>query len=397
MRGFSFSVMINLTKLPPLSLYIHFPWCVQKCPYCDFNSHKVQQGVPENDYINALLKDLENDLPLVWGRKVNTIFMGGGTPSLFSPEAMDTLLSGIRARIPLSSNIEITMEANPGTIENKRLKGFREAGINRVSFGAQSFNDTHLQKLSRIHNAETAANAITMAKNADFENINLDLMFALPEQTLEQAASDIETAIALQPTHISYYQLTIEPNTAFHHQPPVVPGEDAAWEIFDFGKNKLALAGYQQYEVSAYAKNKNQCRHNANYWQFGDYLGIGAGAHAKISDGSKQSITRYWKHKHPQAYLDAVNESAISGYREVTNKELVFEFLMNALRLNEGFNLQTYLDHTGLKTDMLKQQLASSLKQELVDWNDQSQQIKTTEKGRAFLNHILEQCLPDSP
>ena len=387
--------MDKLTALPPLSLYIHFPWCIQKCPYCDFNSHEVKNGIPEEIYVNALLKDLENDLPLVWGRKINTIFMGGGTPSLFSPEAMDALLSGIRARIPISPNAEITIEANPGTVENDYIPGFKEAGINRVSFGVQSFNDEILKKLGRIHNAEAARQAVKKAKAAGFERINVDLMFALPGQTLDQAKSDLESAIALSPTHISYYQLTIEPNTAFYHTPPTVPNDDASWEIFQQGKSILSNAGFNQYEVSAYAIKDDQCRHNTNYWLFGDYLGIGAGAHAKITDGSQQSITRYWKHKHPKEYLSSVEASALAGQRKLSDNELLLEFLMNGLRLNNGFEAELFCNRTGLTVGALKKQLSPMINEGLIDWHQSKDTIQASKKGMMFLNDILERCLPE--
>ena len=386
--------MDKLTALPPLSLYIHFPWCVQKCPYCDFNSHEIKTGIPEEKYIEALLKDLENDLPLVWGRKINTIFMGGGTPSLFSPEAMDSLLSGIRARIPVSPNAEITIEANPGTVENEYIKGFKAAGINRISFGVQSFNDHTLKKLGRIHNAEAARQAVLKAQQAGFERINIDLMFALPEQTLEQARFDLETALALKPTHISYYQLTIEPNTAFHHSPPTLPNDEASWEIFQQGKSILDNTGFKQYEVSAYAKDEDNCRHNTNYWLFGDYLGIGAGAHAKITNGAEQSITRYRKYKHPKEYLGNIATSAIAGKQVLTDQELLFEFLMNALRLNDGFNTDIFTQRTGLEFNILLQQLNPIISKNLIQWDQANSRIYASEKGKMFLNDVLEQCLP---
>ena len=387
--------MPKLTQLPPLSLYIHFPWCVQKCPYCDFNSHEQKSPINENNYIKTLLNDLENDLPLVWGRKINTIFMGGGTPSLFSPESIEQLLAGIRSRIPLSPNAEITMEANPGTLENERLFGFRESGLNRISLGVQSFNDEHLNKLGRIHNSEAASKAIKMTKQAGFKKINIDLMFALPNQTLEQAMLDIKTAISYSPTHISYYQLTIEPNTAFHNKPPLLPNDDLSWDIFEKGQEELAKSGFKQYEVSAYAKSGQACRHNINYWQFGDYLGIGAGAHAKITDGSQQNITRYWKNKHPKDYLTKKGGTYRAGTRTIDGHELVFEFLLNALRLNEGFSVNTYLNHTGLSENLLRERLEKSISQNLIQWDQQSHIIKTTENGKKFLNEILQQCLPN--
>jgi len=387
--------MDKLTALPPLSLYIHFPWCIQKCPYCDFNSHEIKTAIPEDKYINALLKDLENDLPLVWGRKINTIFMGGGTPSLFSPDALDTLLSGIRARIPVSPNAEITIEANPGTVENEYISGFKEVGINRISFGVQSFDNEILKKLGRIHNADSARQAVAKAKQAGFERINIDLMFSLPGQTLEQAKFDLESAISLKPTHLSYYQLTIEPNTAFHHSPPALPNDDASWEIAEQGKTMLSAAGFKQYEVSAYATNKDECRHNTNYWLFGDYLGIGAGAHAKITDGSQQSITRYWKHKHPKEYLSAVSSSVIYGKQQLGDKERLFEFLMNGLRLNNGFATEMFYQRTGLSVDALKNQLSTLINEGLIEWNQTTKIIQATTKGKLFLNDVLERCLPD--
>ena len=386
--------MDKLTAVPPLSLYIHFPWCVQKCPYCDFNSHEIKTGIPEATYIDALLKDLENDLPLIWGRKINTIFMGGGTPSLFSPEAMESLLSGIRARIPVSPNAEITIEANPGTVENEYITGFKAAGINRISFGVQSFNDHTLKKLGRIHNAEAARQAVLKAQQAGFERINIDLMFALPEQTLAQARFDLETALALNPTHLSYYQLTIEPNTAFHHTPPTLPNDDASWEIFQQGKSILKNAGFKQYEVSAYAKDEDNCRHNTNYWLFGDYLGIGAGAHAKITNGAEQSITRYRKHKHPKEYLTNVATSAVAGEQVLTDQELLFEFLMNALRLNEGFNTEIFTQRTGLQLNTLQQQLEPMINKNLIEWDQTTNRVYASEQGKMFLNDVLEQYLP---
>ena len=381
-------------QLPTLSLSIHFPWCIQKCPYCDFNSHTVKQGIPEQEYINALLTDLENDLPLVWGRKVNTIFMGGGTPSLFSAQATDQLLSGIRARIPLSSQAEITLEANPGSVENSKLKDFFDVGINRLSLGVQSFHDEQLQLLGRIHDAETAISAVQMAKQAGFENINIDIMFALPNQTLAQAIADVETAISLKPTHISYYQLTIEPNTEFHHHPPSLPNDDLAWEIYMAGRNKLVENKFSQYEVSAYALEKQHSRHNMNYWLFGDYLGIGAGANAKISNANEQTITRYWKHRHPKDYLSMKNNSAITGQNTLQQQEILFEFLMNGLRLTNGFELTTFEQHTGVEKNQLLQMLDQHITNQLVIWDESNNRIKTSDQGQLFLNSILENLLP---
>ena len=320
--------------------------------------------------------------------------MGGGTPSLFTPEAMESLLSGIRARIPVSPNAEITIEANPGTVENEYITGFKAAGINRISFGVQSFNDHTLKKLGRIHNAEAARQAVLKAQQAGFERINIDLMFALPEQTLAQARFDLETALALNPTHLSYYQLTIEPNTAFHHTPPTLPNDDASWEIFQQGKSILKNAGFKQYEVSAYAKDEDNCRHNTNYWLFGDYLGIGAGAHAKITNGAEQSITRYRKHKHPKEYLTNVATSAVAGEQVLTDQELLFEFLMNALRLNEGFNTEIFTQRTGLQLNTLRQQLEPMINKNLIEWDQTTNRVYASEQGKMFLNDVLEQYLP---
>ncbi|NOZ38357.1 MAG: radical SAM family heme chaperone HemW, partial [Gammaproteobacteria bacterium] len=320
--------MFNFTTLPPLSLYIHFPWCVRKCPYCDFNSHAVKDHIPEAEYINALIADLEQELPLVWGRPISSIFLGGGTPSLFSPEALDKLFSALRARLTFTADIEITMEANPGAIERQRFNEYRAVGINRLSIGIQSFNDQHLEKLGRIHNRRDAYNAAEAAHAAGLNNFNLDLMFALPQQTLAQALSDLDEAMALEPAHISWYQLTIEPNTLFHQQPPMLPSDDHSWEMQQQGKEKLAAAGYTQYEVSAYARD-TQCQHNLNYWHFGDYLGIGAGAHGKITRADTQTIQRHWKIKQPAAYIEhAANEKRLSGTQILSENDASLEFMM---------------------------------------------------------------------
>ncbi|HFE39084.1 MAG TPA: radical SAM family heme chaperone HemW, partial [Gammaproteobacteria bacterium] len=318
-----------------------------------------------------------------------------GTPSLFSPDSIDSLLAGIRARIPVSPGAEITLEANPGTLENARLMHFKEAGVNRISLGIQSFNDIHLKKLGRIHDAATAIKAVETASQCEFDKINLDLMFALPEQSLKQATTDLEQAIALSPSHISYYQLTIEPNTAYFNHPPKLPAEDESWDILEKGQTLLTQAGYAQYEVSAYSKPTQACQHNMNYWLFGDYLGIGAGAHAKISDASQQSVTRYWKHKHPKDYLNRKNRTYVAGSRQLDGKERVFEFLLNALRLNEGFHIDTYLSRTGLSKHLLIEHLQLAISQNLVFCDIRSGIIKTTTIGRNFLNEILQQCLPD--
>ncbi|MDX1810642.1 MAG: radical SAM family heme chaperone HemW [Gammaproteobacteria bacterium] len=385
------------TELPPLSLYIHFPWCIQKCPYCDFNSHKSEQTLPEKEYINALLADLENDLPLVWGRKINTIFMGGGTPSLFSPESMEELLNGIRARMPVSPFAEITMEANPGTLDNEKIPGFQQAGINRISLGVQSFNDQHLKLLGRIHDAEKAYNAIELAKKSGFEKINIDLMFGLPEQTLEQAQNDITTAVALGTDHISYYELTLEPNTAFYHKPPCLPDDENIWDIFQQGLNILQSANFQRYEISAYALDKHQCKHNLNYWQFGDYLGIGAGAHAKITDAHQQSVTRYTKTRNPRDYLQGLqSRNFISSQKILDNEHLLFEFLLNALRMTKGFELSLFEKTTGLQQEALLNNLSHAFDSDLLIYDENQNIVMPTNKGLNFLNNILEPLLPQA-
>jgi putative oxygen-independent coproporphyrinogen III oxidase len=381
-------VAMGFESLPPLSLYIHLPWCVRKCPYCDFNSHAVGEVLPEESYVDALLRDLEFDLPRVWGRRLQNIFLGGGTPSLFSAQAMDRLLSGIRARIPVNAQAEITLEANPGTAEQARFHGYREAGINRLSIGAQSFDDGCLEQLGRIHCSEEAANAVAMAKTAGFENINLDLMFALPGQTKASALADVRQAVELAPTHISYYQLTLEPNTAFYHEPPQVPQEDAAWEIQQQGKDQLAAAGFVQYETSAYAKADRQCAHNLNYWQFGDYLGIGAGAHGKITDAAQQSVTRLAKRRNPKDYMAMAGDaSCIQGERMLAPEDRVLEFMMNALRLTEGFPLALFPQHAGMPAQALQEPLHSAQDKGLLLIENEG--IRPTEKGQQFLNDLL--------
>lgn len=386
--------MFNLSTLPPLSLYIHFPWCVQKCPYCDFNSHELKNTLDEKSYINALINDLEQELPLFWGRSISSIFMGGGTPSLFSPESIDKLLSALRARLTFAPDIEITMEANPGTIELGKFKEFSAAGINRLSIGIQSFDDDKLQKLGRIHGRKEAIRAAEHAHDADFNSFNLDLMYGLPNQSLPQAVEDIETAIALEAKHISHYQLTIEPNTFFHHQPPVSPDDDMLWEMQNACQESLARHDYQQYEISAYAKDGFQCQHNLNYWQFGDYLGIGAGAHGKLSNAAEQSITRSWKVKQPQDYLNkASTDKRISGAKKLTRNDAAFEFMMNALRLNDGFETEVFQQHVGLPISIIEKQLKQAEKNGWVNWG--LKHISPTATGRQYLNTLLELFIPD--
>lgn len=387
--------MFNFSTLPPLSLYIHFPWCVQKCPYCDFNSHELKTSLNERVYIDALISDLEQELPLFWGRSISSIFMGGGTPSLFSPESIDRLLSSLRARLTFAPDIEITMEANPGTVEFGKFKEFSAAGINRLSIGIQSFSDEKLQSLGRIHGRKEAISAAELAHDAGFNSFNLDLMYGLPNQSLSQAVDDIETAIALEPKHLSHYQLTIEPNTFFHHQPPVTPDDDKLWEMQNACQDSLAKNGYKQYEISAYAKEGFKCQHNLNYWQFGDYLGIGAGAHGKLTNAPEQKITRSWKLKRPKDYLDnASTEKRIAGQKILTRDDAAFEFMMNALRLNNGFETEVFQQHVGLPISIIENPLQQAEEKGWISWD--LKRIKPTETGRQFLNNLLELFMPDT-
>ena len=386
--------MFNFTELPPLSLYIHFPWCVQKCPYCDFNSHELKTSLDEKKYINALIADIEQELPLFWGRSIISIFMGGGTPSLFSPESIDDLISALRARLTFAPDIEITMEANPGTMELGKFNEFSHAGINRLSIGIQSFSDSKLTSLGRIHGRKEAIRAAELAHDADFNSFNLDLMYGLPFQTLEQAVEDIETAIALEPKHLSHYQLTIEPNTLFHHKPPTTPDDDQLWEMQLACQESLAKNNYAQYEISAYAKEGNQAQHNLNYWQFGDYLGIGAGAHGKLSNAAEQKITRSWKVKQPQDYLDnATTDKRISGEKSLTRDDASFEFMMNVLRLNNGFETELFQRHAGLPISIIEKPLKLAEEKGWISWK--LKRIKPTETGRQYLNNLLELFVPD--
>ncbi len=380
--------MFQFTALPPLSLYIHLPWCIRKCPYCDFNSHALKDAAPETVYVDAVLRDLEQDLPRIWGRRIVSVFMGGGTPSLFSPEALDQLLSGLRARLSINADAEITLEANPGTAEQEKFREYRALGINRLSIGVQSFHDDALQALSRIHGRGEAIRAAEMAHAAGFDNFNLDLMFALPNQTLAQAAEDVATAIDLEPAHISWYQLTLEPNTQFHAQPPVLPDNDRAWQIQQTGQQQLAEAGYGQYEISAYAKEKRQCAHNLNYWQFGDYLGLGAGAHGKITDAAQQTITRLAKQRQPQAFMDTAGTAqGIQSERVLTRKDVGLEFMMNALRLNAGFEPALFPAHTGQQLILIASPLRAAEEAGLLERT--LKRIQPTEKGRRFLDDLL--------
>ena len=377
---------VNFQALPPLSLYIHIPWCVRKCPYCDFNSHEARGDVPEAAYVDALIRDLEMSLPLIWGRKVYSVFIGGGTPSLFSAQAMDRILSAVRMLLPLDVNAEITLEANPGTVEADKFKGFRDAGVNRLSLGIQSFNEAHLKALGRIHNADEARRAVDIAQN-HFDNINLDLMYALPQQTLEQAEQDVRTALEYSPQHLSCYHLTLEPNTLFHRYPPSLPDDDASSEMQQRIEQLLAEHGYQHYETSAFAQPKKQSRHNVNYWQFGDYLGIGAGAHSKIS--SHDTVLRQARYKQPQAYLDQVAQGVpVQTESKLSRDDLCFEFMMNALRLNDGFTAELFTERTSLPLLLIRSELEQAEKRGLLMRD--LQRIAPTELGRRFLNDLLE-------
>jgi len=414
----------QLSAPPPLSLYIHFPWCVRKCPYCDFNSHEVRGGIPEDAYVAALIRDLELALPQVWGRRVVSVFIGGGTPSLFSAAGLDALLTAVRMRLPVSPEAEITLEANPGTVEAAKFAGFRAAGVNRLSLGVQSFADRQLHSLGRIHGGAEARRAAELALR-HFDNVNLDLMYALPQQTLAEARQDIEIALALAPAHLSAYHLTLEPNTPFHHAPPPLPDDELAADMQEMVEAELAAAGYEHYETSAFAKRvglppgplpeeggddgsaalraasgvstgstlgrpgggaDRRCRHNLNYWNFGDYLGIGAGAHGKLS--SHLGIVREMRRKHPQAYLQAaVGGDFVQERHEVPAAERPVEFMMNALRLNQGFAAALYAERTGLSLAGLQAPLLAAQRQGLLELT--AERIRPTARGRRFLNRLL--------
>jgi len=387
--------MFNFTSTLPLTLYIHIPWCVRKCPYCDFNSHEAQGGIPEAQYVTALLADLEQDLPAAWGRPVDSVFIGGGTPSLFSPEAIDRLLSGIRALVQLQPGAEITLEANPGTVDRERFQGFREAGINRLSIGVQSFQPELLEKIGRIHNAREAIRAAEAAHYAGFDNFNLDLMFGLPGQTVPQALADLQTALDLEPPHLSWYELTIEPNTPFYRHPPSLPAEDTVADMQDVGRSTLESRGYRRYEVSAWARDGRTCRHNLNYWQFGDYLGIGAGAHGKLTDMARQAIVRSTRIRHPRHYLDALQKRDFVHSRvELSAQDAILEFVMNALRLDDGFTPEVFTRHTGLPASALDPGLQTALDAGLLEHT--ADMVRATRLGQRYLNELLQFWMPDA-
>jgi putative oxygen-independent coproporphyrinogen III oxidase len=383
--------MRNFAITIPLSLYIHLPWCVRKCPYCDFNSHELSKTLPEDDYIDALCADLQEQLPRIWGRRFVSIFFGGGTPSLFSARGIGRILTEINNLVPFNADTEITLEANPGTNDGKNFLGFRSAGINRLSIGLQSLQDEKLKALGRIHDRENALQAVRTAQEAGFENFNLDLMHGLPGQTAADALSDLRDALALNPTHLSWYQLTIEPNTFFHHQPPVLPVEDVLADIQTEGQALLAAHGFQQYETSAYCLPDRECAHNVNYWEFGDYLGIGAGAHSKITDVENKIITRHWQVKNPKDFLDK-NKKFTGEELVVNEKESVFEFMLNALRLTQGVPNNLFVERTGLPVATISALLAAAWQKGLLE--KKAERMQPTELGQRFLNDLCEMFLP---
>ena len=387
--GAASSPRAPLPTLPPLALYIHIPWCVRKCPYCDFNSHTASPVLPEQEYVDALLADLDQDLHAVYGRELTSIFFGGGTPSLFSAEALGRLLKGVEQRIPFAADIEITLEANPGTFEHEKFVAYRKLGINRLSIGIQSFQQEKLEALGRIHNGDEAVRAAGMARQAGFDNFNLDLMHGLPDQSLDDALSDLRQAIALKPTHISWYQLTLEPNTVFWNQPPVLPEDDTLWDIQEAGQALLAEHGYAQYEVSAYAQAGRPARHNLNYWSFGDFIGIGAGAHGKLSHPDGR-IVRTWKTRLPKDYLNPA-KSFQAGEKSLSNEEMPFEFLMNALRLTAGVESRLYPERTGLSLETLAEGRREAEQSGLLQV--EPSRLAATERGQLFLNDLLQQFL----
>ncbi|WP_240455598.1 radical SAM family heme chaperone HemW [Halomonas faecis] len=388
------TAMPTANSLPPLALYVHVPWCVRKCPYCDFNSHGVGHAaeLPEAEYLAALIADLEGDLPLAAGREVVSVFIGGGTPSLMSADFYARLLAAVAERLPLADDVEVTLEANPGTLERGRFAGYRAAGIDRLSLGVQSFQDAQLTALGRIHSGDDARRAVAEAREAGFDNLNLDLMHGLPGQTPDLALADIDSALALGPTHLSWYQLTLEPNTEFHSRPPLLPVEETLWDIQDIGHERLLSAGLSRYEISAYCRDERQCRHNLNYWRFGDYLGIGAGAHGKLSRRAEQGglhIERRWKVRQPASYLRRRNDPQgfVAGCSPIDETELPLEFAMNALRIVAGVPLQEWVAHTGQGTEALQACLTAARAKGLLV--EDSERLQATPHGLLFLNELL--------
>lgn len=384
--------MPHFTTCIPLSLYIHLPWCIRKCPYCDFNSHEFQQILPEKAYIAALLEDFEQYLSLVSGRPLTSIFFGGGTPSLFSPESIKKILDGIHARLPFEKTIEITLEANPGTLDKSRFMGFYEAGINRLSMGIQSLQNDKLQRLGRIHNREQAYRAIESAIEAGFTNFNLDFMYGLPAQSLHEAKEDLQNGLGFCPPHLSWYQLTIEPNTLFYHKRPTLPEDDALWEMQHAGQAILIAAGLTQYEVSAYSKPHYECLHNKNYWEFGDYLGIGAGAHSKLTCMQTHTMTRHYQVKNPKDYLDPLKKRK-ADHSVLRPEDAIFEFMLNALRLNQGVPSRLFSERTGLPLESIASLLQKAREK---NWMEQDpNRLCATPFGHAFLNDLVGLFLPE--
>ncbi len=386
---------LQLGALPPLSLYVHLPWCIRKCPYCDFNSHERAGELPESRYLDAVIADLEASLPLVWGRKVHSIFIGGGTPSLFSPAGIDRLLADVRARLPLEPGLEVTLEANPGTFERERFKAFRAAGVTRLSIGVQSFDDAALKALGRVHDAGQARAAVEEAASA-FETFNIDLMYALPGQSLDALARDLDAALAFEPPHLSVYHLTIEPNTVFATRPPArLPDDDLASEMLDLIEQRTGTAGLQRYEVSAFARPGHRCAHNLNYWQFGDYLGLGAGAHGKLSFPHR--VLRQVRWREPAAYMQqALAGTAVSNQHEVARRDLPFEFMLNALRLREGFGLQAFRERTGLPLSAVEAALETATRRGLIERDDAAGTVRPSARGFDFLSDLQSLFLPPS-
>lgn len=382
-----------IASLPSLSLYIHIPWCVRKCPYCDFNSHNAPHSLPQTEYVDALLRDLDQDLPLAQGRALQSIFFGGGTPSLFAPATITRILDGVGTRLDFAPTIEITLETNPGTVEHGPFAAYRRAGVNRLSFGVQSFDDEALKRIGRIHDAAQAHRAIKQAQDAGIENLNLDLMYALPQQTLAGALDDVEKALLLQTPHLSHYQLTLEPNTQFASNPPPLPDEDSAWDMQEACQARLAQAGMTQYEVSAYARAGRECAHNLNYWRFGDYLGIGAGAHAKLTDLTSGAIRRRWKPRAPRGYLEhAGTARGIGGDEVIGLEQLPFEFMLNALRLNAGVPLGDFAARTGIALIDIEPRLEQARTRGWIQIV--GSHVSATELGRRFLNDVISSFLP---
>ncbi len=372
--------------LLPLSLYIHIPWCIKKCPYCDFNSHTFQNGIPQEEYVQALLTDFKNELPHIQNREIQSIFIGGGTPSLFAPKNIKKLLYGISNMVELAKDIEITMEANPGTVEHYNFAEYVDAGINRISLGVQSFNDNQLTTLGRIHKSNETKVAISKIQQLPLKSFNLDIMHTLPKQTLTEALSDLESAINANAPHISWYQLTIEPNTIFNKYPPILPKEDAAWDIFKRGQDLLQKSGFIQYEVSAYSKPEHTCRHNINYWEFGDYIGIGAGAHGKITDAATKIVKRTWKTRTPKDYLIG-QQMFLAGDKELSTQQVISEYMLNRLRLYEPLNFESFEKYTNLTREEILSILAKNNKPELFNYNNNT--LELTKLGRLFLNDAI--------